>query len=50
MEGMPAGTVRLPLRPMKKELKRQMRDAVLTARKTIKRILSESPGAASRVT
>lgn len=43
MDGLPAGTVRLPLRPMKKELKRQMRDAVLTARKTIKGILAESP-------
>ena len=38
LDGLPAGTVRLPLRPMKKELKRQMRDAVLTARKTIKGI------------
>lgn len=42
MDGLPAGTVRLPLRPMKKELKRQMRDAVLTARKTIKGILAEA--------
>jgi len=41
MDGLPAGTVRLPLRPMKKELKRQMRDAVLTARKTVKGILAE---------
>ena len=46
MDGLPAGTVRLPLRPMKKELKRQMRDAVLTARKTIKGIMAESPEAA----
>jgi len=43
MLGLPAGTVRLPLRPMKKELKRQMRDAVLTARKTIRGILAETP-------
>jgi 4-hydroxy-tetrahydrodipicolinate synthase len=43
MDGLPAGTVRLPLRPIKKELKRQMRDAVLTARKTIKGILAETP-------
>jgi 4-hydroxy-tetrahydrodipicolinate synthase len=46
MEGLPAGTVRLPLRPMKKELKRQMRDAVLTARKTIMGILAEPAGPA----
>lgn len=43
MLGLPAGTVRLPLRPMKKELKRQMRDAVLTARRTIRGILAELP-------
>ena len=42
LDGLPAGTVRLPLRPMQKELKRQMRDAVLTARKTIKAILAEA--------
>ena len=47
MDGLPAGTVRLPLRPMKKELKRQMRDAVLTARKTIKGILAESSEAST---
>lgn len=45
MLGLPAGTVRLPLRPMKKELKRQMRDAVLTARRTIQAILAETPEA-----
>ena len=43
MLGLPAGTVRLPLRPMKKELKRQMRDAVITARRTIQAILAEEP-------
>lgn len=43
MLGLPAGTVRLPLRPMKKELKRQMRDAVITARRTIQGILAETP-------
>jgi len=43
MLGLPAGTVRLPLRPIKKELKRQMRDAVIVARRTIKVILAESP-------
>jgi len=42
MHGLPAGTVRLPLRPMKKELKRQMRDAVLTAQRTIQGILTET--------
>jgi 4-hydroxy-tetrahydrodipicolinate synthase len=43
MDGLPAGTVRLPLRPMKKELKRKLRDAVLTSRKTVKGILAEKP-------
>ena len=43
MQGLPAGTVRLPLRPMKKELKRQLRDAVITARRTIQAILGEKP-------
>ena len=43
MDGLPAGTVRLPLRPMKKELKRELRDAVLIARKTFKGILAETP-------
>ena len=41
LDGLPAGTVRLPLRPMQKELKRQLREAIQTARATIKRILSE---------
>lgn len=45
MDGLPAGTVRLPLRPMKKELKRELRDAVLIARKTFKGILAETPEA-----
>ncbi len=43
MDGLPAGAVRLPLRPMKKELKRRLRDAVLIARKTFKVILAETP-------
>jgi 4-hydroxy-tetrahydrodipicolinate synthase len=43
LDGLPAGEVRLPLRPMEKELKRAMRDAVLTARTTIKTILAH-PG------
>lgn len=39
LDGLPAGeTVRLPLRPMKKELKRSLRDALHTARTTIKQI------------
>ena len=47
--GMPAGeTVRLPLRPMKKELKRALRDALLTAQTTIRRIAKE-PGASHEV-
>ena len=41
LDGLPAGVVRLPLRPIKKELKRQMRDAMLTARKTVHRIMLE---------
>jgi 4-hydroxy-tetrahydrodipicolinate synthase len=41
MDGLPAGPVRLPLRPMKKELKRTMRDALLTARTVIHRIIEE---------
>jgi len=44
LDGLPAGTVRLPLRPMKKELKRELRDAILVARATIKSILAaEAP-------
>lgn len=43
LSGMPAGeTVRLPLRPMKKELKRKMRDALLTARTTIANVLKKA--------
>jgi len=39
LDGLPAGgTVRLPLRPMKKELKRTLRDAIVTARTTLRRI------------
>jgi 4-hydroxy-tetrahydrodipicolinate synthase len=41
LDGLPAGAVRLPLRPMKKELKRQVRDALLTARTTIRRLIQE---------
>ncbi|WP_372807372.1 dihydrodipicolinate synthase family protein [Pontiella sp.] len=41
LEGLPAGPVRLPLRPLKKELKRTMRDAVLTAKTAIQQIISE---------
>ncbi len=45
LEGMPAGeTVRLPLRPMKKELKRSLRDTPLTAQTTIRRIAQEQGG------
>jgi 4-hydroxy-tetrahydrodipicolinate synthase len=41
LNGLPGGPVRLPLRPMKKELKRQMRDALQTARTTIRKIAEE---------
>ncbi len=42
LDGLPAGeSVRLPLRRMKKELKRTLRDAIGTARITIRQILSE---------
>ena len=41
LEGLPSGTVRLPLRAMKKELKRPMRDALLTAKTTVHRIMKE---------
>jgi 4-hydroxy-tetrahydrodipicolinate synthase len=39
LEGIPAGPVRLPLRPMKKELKREFRDVLETARATIKQLV-----------
>ena len=45
LDGLPAGeAVRLPLRPMKKELKRQLRDALNTARTTIDGLISEEAG------
>ena len=45
LEGLPAGeTVRLPLRPMKKELKRTLRDALLTAKTTIRQIAQGQEG------
>ena len=43
LDGLPAGeTVRLPLRPMKKELKRQFRDSLFTARTTIANVLKNA--------
>lgn len=42
LDGLPAGAVRLPLRPMQKELKRQLREAIATSRATMKRILAEN--------
>ena len=39
LDGLPAGAVRLPLRPMKKELKRTLREALATARTSVHRIL-----------
>jgi 4-hydroxy-tetrahydrodipicolinate synthase len=45
LDGLPAGeTVRLPLRPMKKELKRKLRDALLIARRTISQITKPQAG------
>lgn len=44
LDDRPGGTVRLPLRPMKKELQRQMRDAVLTARTAVRQIVGEQDG------
>jgi 4-hydroxy-tetrahydrodipicolinate synthase len=42
IDGLPAGdAVRLPLRPMKKELKRQMSDALTNARISIRQIMAE---------
>lgn len=45
LDGLPAGeTVRLPLRPMKKELKRKLRDALLIARRTIAQLTKPQSG------
>jgi 4-hydroxy-tetrahydrodipicolinate synthase len=44
LDGLPSGTVRLPLRPMQKELKRELRDAIRTARTTIRRLVNEPQG------
>ena len=42
LDGLTAGsTVRLPLRPMTKELKRTLRDALITARVTIDRVVAD---------
>ncbi len=41
MNGLTTGPVRLPLRAMNKELKRDMRDAVLTAQTAVRRITDE---------
>lgn len=46
LDGLPGGAVRLPLRPMKKELKRELRDAILTARATVRAILADAAKAA----
>ena len=40
--GLPAGPVRNPLKPMKKELRRQMREVLDTAKATLHNILSNS--------
>jgi len=45
LDGLPAGeTVRMPLRPMKKELKRKLRDALLIARRTIAQVTKPQTG------
>ncbi len=41
LDGLPSGVVRLPLRPMEKELKRTMREALLTARTAIQHIIKK---------
>lgn len=41
LDGLPSGAVRLPLRPMKKELKRKLREALISARTTIRQITKE---------
>jgi 4-hydroxy-tetrahydrodipicolinate synthase len=45
LEGLPAGAVRLPLRPMNKELKRTLREALHTARASVARIVASQPTA-----
>jgi large subunit ribosomal protein L7/L12 len=44
LSGLRGGPVRLPLRPMEKELKREMAEALHTARNTVRSLLRE-PGA-----
>ena len=44
LDGLPSGRVRLPLRPMNKELKRKMREALQTARITVRQIANEKQG------
>ena len=39
--GLPAGPVRKPMRPLKKELARELREVLITAKTTIQQILSE---------
>ena len=41
LDGLPSGVVRLPLRPMEKELKRTMREALHTARTAIQQIIKK---------
>ena len=42
LQGLPGGGVRLPQRPMTKELRRQMADVMLTVQKTVRAIVAES--------
>lgn len=42
LRGLPSGQVRLPLRPMKKELQRALREAVNQAKTSVQNIIAES--------
>jgi 4-hydroxy-tetrahydrodipicolinate synthase len=43
LDGLPAGAVRLPLRPMQKELKHSLREALHTARSSVAYIVDSQP-------
>ncbi|MBZ0110983.1 MAG: dihydrodipicolinate synthase family protein [Thermoanaerobaculia bacterium] len=45
LDGLPGGAVRLPLRPMKKELKRSLREALHTARSSVALIVAAQTSA-----
>ena len=48
LQGLPGGTVRQPLRPMKKELMRQMREALKMAQEAVRQIQESAEIAPSR--